>query len=354
MNQIEKTRQLLIKHYDKYPRLQIRDLFKFIFQSSFGCEHMISSLDVAIDYIREESDAVTQADDTAIDYLDGEYSRVHLSVLKKGLSAETFGKLFFASAKKEPDGKAKLEKKLDVVRTLVREGAFPFSADELDRAIEDWRGAGYPAIHHSEDFRQSYKPAYRVIANEYVPFIPLFARLDTMLKAGRTVVAIEGGSASGKSTLGKILEDVYGGTVFHMDDFFLRPEQRNDERYAEIGGNIDRERFLEEVLIPLSKNETVNYRKFDCSTMTLSQGVDVAPEKLVVIEGAYSMHPDLEKYYDLSVFLDISPKLQSQRISKRNSPEDAERFYNIWIPLENKYFSHTKAEERCDIKIPID
>ena len=34
-----------------------------------------------------------------------------------------------------------------------------------------------------------------------------------------------------------------------MDDFFLRPEQRRPERFAEPGGNVDRERFAAEVLV---------------------------------------------------------------------------------------------------------
>ncbi|MBQ8758231.1 MAG: hypothetical protein IJZ20_00890, partial [Clostridia bacterium] len=81
-----------------------------------------------------------------------------------------------------------------------------------------------------------------------MPFLPLFAKLDGMLLTGNVRLAVEGGSASGKSTLGALLESVYDCTVFHMDDFFLRPEQRTPERFAEIGGNVDRERFLSEVL----------------------------------------------------------------------------------------------------------
>ena len=59
--------------------------------------------------------------------------------------------------------------------------------------------------------------------------------------------------------------------------------------------------------------------------------------KVNIIEGAYSMHPTLAGYYDFSVFLDIEPKLQVLRIKKRNSPEMAERFFEEWIPLEQRY-----------------
>lgn len=57
--------------------------------------------------------------------------------------------------------------------------------------------------------------------NQTDRFAPLFAELDRRL-AGEVPVrlAIEGGSASGKTTLGKILAERYDCTVFHMDDFF--------------------------------------------------------------------------------------------------------------------------------------
>jgi uridine kinase len=138
-----------------------------------------------------------------------------------------------------------------------------------------------------------------------------------------------------------------------MDDFFLRPEQRTPERFSEIGGNIDRERFLKEVLLPLSNNHTVQYRRFDCSSMQLKDPVSITPTRLTVIEGAYSMHPALAPYYDFSIFLDISCELQKERILKRNSSAMAVRFFNEWIPLEQKYFSEMKIKKQCNLTIVI-
>lgn len=184
-------------------------------------------------------------------------------------------------------------------------------------------------------------------------FLPLIEKIDNKLQKGSVIVAIEGGSASGKTTLGRTLQEIYDCTIFHMDDFFLRTEQRTPERFAEVGGNVDRERFLEEVLIPISQNKPITYRKFDCSTFSFSTPITVTPKKLTIIEGAYSMHPELEKYYDLSVFLDISPELQKKRIEKRNTPQTAKQFFDKWIPLENIYFSKTEAKKRCDLSITI-
>jgi len=352
MLQNEKTRDLLISHCRAYPRLQIRDIFKFIYQSSFGCEHMVSSSYDVTNYILREYQDISHGEALA-EQLDGRYCRVHLSWLDKGLSAETLGKLFFLSAKKEENGKKVLIEKLDVARELVKERLLPFDADEFEIALNEWEKDDFPSVHHSEEFRSLYSPSYRVISDRFVPFLPLFAKLDSMLKNGKAILAVEGSSASGKSTLGEILREIYGCTLLHTDDFFLRPTQRTAARYAEAGGNLDRERFLEEVLMPLSRNSVIEYRRFDCSSFTLLPAVSITPEKLTVIEGAYSMHPELSGYYDLSVFLDISPELQKSRILKRNSPDMAKMFFERWIPLEKVYFEKMNVKDRCDMVIEI-
>lgn len=353
MKNINTTRNLLIKHYNTYPEMQVRDIFKFLYQSTFGCEHLVSNSDGVKEYIEKEFAGISPEAQATVEELDGNYCRVHLSYLNEGLSADTLAKLFIASAKKE-DGLSSLKEKLDVVREMVAEKLLPFSVEEFESALGAWEDEGYPAIRHSEAFREKYRPAYRVISKDLAVFLPLFAKLDAMLEKGNVRLAIEGGSASGKTTLGGLLEKIYGCTVFHMDDFFLRPQQRTPERYAEIGGNVDRERFLSEVLIPLSRGEDIEYRKFDCSVMDLGPVERVTPERLTVIEGAYSMHPELAGYYDLSVFLDVSPEKQRERIIKRNGPKMAQRFFGEWIPLETKYFEGTDIMSRCDMVIFID
>lgn len=353
MNKSEKTRELLTSYCIQYPSLQARDVFKYIFQSSFGCEHLVSSLEKAVGYISEEYETVDKNAPPLVEALDGNYSRVYLSYMNIGLSAQTLGKLFCLSSKKEEEGFSRLLEKIDVAKKLSEENIMPFSAEIFEKELKKWQSEGYNAVHHSEEYRSIYKPAYRVIANEFIPFLPLFAAIDRLLEKGKVRLAIEGGSASGKSTLGNMLESLYECTLFHMDDFFLQKHQRTPERYKEVGGNIDRERFLEEVLQPLSKNKEVSYRRFDCNTMTVKNAEIITPKKLTVIEGAYSMHPHFSGYYDLSVFLDISEDAQKRRILHRNTPNMAKRFFNEWIPYENTYFSQLKIKEKCDLIIKI-
>lgn len=347
------TKAVILDHYKNYPSLEISDIFKLLHQSTFGCEHMVSSPEYALLRIEDEAKSLRAETSPKLDVLDGDFSRVHLSNLNSGLSPKTLTALFCLSSKKKQGSIRELEDKLDSVKGLIFCGKLPFDIKEFENARAKWREQKYAPIHHSDNYRTLYNPAYRVISNEYIPFLPLFAKIDSMLAQDRIILAIDGGAASGKSTLGALLQEIYGCSIFHMDDFFLRPEQRTKERFAEIGGNVDRERFYNEVLIPLSKNEVVHYRPFDCGTFTLKDPIEVSPTPLSVIEGSYSMHPELSCRYDLSVFLDISPELQKKRIEIRNGKELADRFFSEWIPLENRYFEGFDIKSKCDIVIKV-
>ncbi len=162
------------------------------------------------------------------------------------------------------------------------------------------------------------------------------------------LLAIDGRCAAGKTTLGNRLAAEWDASLFHMDDFYLQSHQRTTERLAEPGGNVDRERFLEEVLLPLQEGKTVSYRRFDCGTLSFTPAQIIKPGRIAIIEGSYSCHPLLRDHYDLRIFLDIDPEKQMRRILKRNGPEAAERFRTIWIPLEETYFNVCNVREKCD------
>lgn len=186
-----------------------------------------------------------------------------------------------------------------------------------------------------------------------IPMELLQAIDERLPRQERLLLAIDGGSASGKTTLAALLAQRYGCPVFHMDDFFLRPEQRTPQRLAEPGGNVDRERFFSEVLQPLRQGGPASYRRYDCQTGQLLPPVLRQAGQLNVIEGAYSMHPELSALYDLSVFLAVSPETQRRRILQREPAFKQQLFFQKWIPMENRYFQTFSIPERCDLRIEI-
>ena len=173
----------------------------------------------------------------------------------------------------------------------------------------------------------------------------VFSKINAKLKEKDTpvIIAIDGMCAAGKSTLARELQQYYeqekiAVNVFHMDDFFLRKEQRTKERMEETGGNVDYERFFEEVIKPLKDNKKGKYRPYDCTTGEVAEGTFFESRRLNIIEGSYSRHPYFKEVYDIKIFMETQPDEQIRRIKKRNGEVMLSRFLNEWIPKENAYF----------------
>lgn len=161
----------------------------------------------------------------------------------------------------------------------------------------------------------------------------------------RFIAAIDGRCASGKTTLAQKLQERFGCTVFHMDDYFLRPEQRTETRL----GNVDHERFEEEILRPLKKGEPqISYRPYDCHVQKLLPPVTVSVSPFTVVEGSYCCHLALWEFYDLHIFLTVDPEKQLERIKARNA-DSVTMFEERWIPLEEQYFKAASVQSKCEL-----
>ena len=163
----------------------------------------------------------------------------------------------------------------------------------------------------------------------------------------RIIIAIDGCSGAGKSTFGTELKNIFGGNLFHIDDFFLPRERKTVERLAQPGGNFDRERFLQTVLLPTFFGEPVEYRRYDCSAGQMTAPQYVIPQPITIIEGVYSLHPELASFYNLKIFLDIQEEEQLRRLAARN-PEKLKDYQEQWIPMENRYFTAFSIPESCN------
>ena len=159
------------------------------------------------------------------------------------------------------------------------------------------------------------------------------------------LVAIDGRCGSGKTTLGEYLKGQLDCNLFHMDDFFLRMEQRTPDRMKETGGNVDYERFYETVLIPVQKKESVCYQPFSCKEWRLLDAYEIPYKRINIIEGSYSLHPYFGKPYQLKIFMNIASDVQLANIRKRNGEEKAKEFQEKWIPKEEAYFEKFHVQD---------
>ena len=175
------------------------------------------------------------------------------------------------------------------------------------------------------------------------------AILERLKKEESCIVTIDGLCGSGKSTLVSILKERFDCNVFHMDDYFLPKNMKTDDRLAEPGGNVHYERFQEEVLASLLRQETVTYHPYNCMTASLEAPITVTHKKLTIIEGTYSLHPTLRHAATLKVFLALDETEQLKRIKQRSGEEKLQQFIQVWIPLETRYFQELKIKDLCDL-----
>jgi len=156
------------------------------------------------------------------------------------------------------------------------------------------------------------------------------------------IIAVDGNSASGKTTFANKMAKETGATVIHMDDFFLQLHQRTNERFSEIGGNVDYERFEKEIINPLIEGKpTLNYHRFDCKTGKFAKELVVISntgKNDIIIEGVYCMRSKKwREVYDKMIFMEINKDEQLKRLKARN-PDLLNKFVNEWLPMEKKYF----------------
>ena len=354
MDSLSELQHVLTVHAERYPLMRPTDAVKLVFQNEMGGGHLIADARKSLERLCTEVGQIP-FDSAAplFEDIGNGLGRVMLAGLDPRLyTPEQLNADFVRSAQHHQGDPDMLRQKLDVLRKAAAEGLFAFSATELDDFLGPYMASGCPAVSHSPEYRTAYRPAYR-IAEKSLSLAGLIDEVCRLAQGrGPLVIAIDGRCASGKTTLAGRLHDVLGWSVVHMDDFFLRPEQRTPERYATPGENVDHERFLSEVLRPLRAGQPVEYRPFDCHIGQLGAPVRVSAAPVTVVEGSYSCHPSLRSLYDLRVFVTIEPDEQLRRIEARNGGY-AEVFRTRWIPLEEQYFSACGVEDCCEFTLTL-
>lgn len=363
--------EIIRAHAMRYPHIQPHDAVKLCYQACFGAGHMIFNTAGAVEYLNREYEQAQPDDSELFEPLPGGYARLNLGAAKReGLSAEIVFALFYATAATPPpeDAPQRFKALLEILAQLADDGTFEFSRHELEACLAEFLSdepepspVGYSGV-----YSYLYTPRYRVVDARYAPIIGLCKMIydkavssstvimpardpDDITHNHRTVIAIDGRCASGKSTAADLIVRAFGAEIVRCDDFFLPPELRKPERYAEPGGNIHYERFAHEVLAKLPDCKPFEYGVYDCSAGRITRTLRVGDSPFVIVEGAYSTHPRFGRYYTLSAFFDVSRETQRARIIARGGESAWQAFEQKWTPLEEAYIAATNADKRADI-----
>lgn len=340
---------LLKKHFANTPRMEPQDAVKLAYQSAFGCGHLLPAQERCARMIENEMGATAEDENEQPFTLIGNgLCRLNLaSPPVRALGAEMIARMMQASdevVRRRNDNTDRFEEALSLVEALAQAGEAPFSLQDFQAYLADYRSQGCPVVSHTPAYREAYHPAYRVVLSDC-------AQLMQVLLEEPRLVVIDGPCGSGKSTLAGLLARLFDTQPIPMDDFFLPFDMRTAERLSQPGGNVHYERFAAEVLDRFEHGQPVRWNRFNCSDGTLIAR-EMPASEVTVIEGSYSHHPALrEKLIQLNallVYIHVEDDEQLRRIEKRN-PELRHMFETRWIPLEKNYFEAYDIQGTADV-----
>lgn len=165
-------------------------------------------------------------------------------------------------------------------------------------------------------------------------------RIKSLKKDRQTLfVAIDGFGGSGKSTLAKELKNALGEGVdiVSLDDFSYPA---------------DKKRLIEQIIAPLKNSTKAKYQKYDWDSKSLKEWLTIEPGSIVIIEGLTSLHPELRKYYDLTIWLSMDQGSASERGINRDLNEYGvdvrNKWENEWKPMEKEYVESYRPQDTAD------
>ena len=160
--------EIVSRHLERYPLMLPRDVYKLIYQATMGPAHAVDSIRKAGERLRTELELPDHGpDEPLIDPISpsGELARVHLRSWKRaGLPPDPLLTAFAGTPDRFTGSRETLESLCDsLLSGSERLGGDPCELLELVRKT------GYPALHHSQRYRESYSPSYRVVLVALLP-----------------------------------------------------------------------------------------------------------------------------------------------------------------------------------------
>ncbi len=170
------------------------------------------------------------------------------------------------------------------------------------------------------------------------------------------LIALDGRSGTGKSTLSKQIASKVGAAVIEGDDFysggsFEQWDKRSPKEKAALC--IDWERMRVEALEPLLTGRTATWHPFNWQTnIGLAEySITCKPARIVILDGAYSSRPELADLIDLSILVQLPDATRRERLKGREQGSFMEKWHDVWDEAEDFYFKHVRPPSLFDLVI---
>ncbi|MGD2058878.1 MAG: hypothetical protein PVI04_09105 [Anaerolineales bacterium] len=158
---------------ETYPKMQVEDLYKLIYQAAMGCEHALSDVGYAKSILEQElGELQPSAAEPLIESIspNGSIVRVNLRpYLQSDRDPLELFEAFLQTAREYQGNLDALRQYIRVALKLNHAGTLPYDEQRLIQFFNELEQAGFPAVHHSRQYREAYSPAYRVIYRAFFP-----------------------------------------------------------------------------------------------------------------------------------------------------------------------------------------
>ena len=175
------------------------------------------------------------------------------------------------------------------------------------------------------------------------------------------VLALDGRSGVGKSTVAAVLADRLPATVIPTDDFFAA-EITDAGWHARTAAErardcIDWRRMCQCALDPLLAERSAVWHPFDFaggpradgSYAISTQTVRREPAPIIILDGAYSARPELDHVIGLSVLVEAPMAVRAARRAAREHPAFLTAWHERWDAAEDYYFTKVRPRGAFDL-----
>jgi len=168
-------RDLIIANIERYPAMQPVDVYKLVYQGTFGPAHLAADSLLMLNYLQDEIAGIDADSNTASFEPvcpSRKYIRINLKYFKAidGDPHKLVSAILRSSVTTTDSNSIKKHWKW--VEEMAEDGELPFEPVAFQAFSDSIKNLHYPVIHHSEEFMKIYKPAYRVINREFEDFLP--------------------------------------------------------------------------------------------------------------------------------------------------------------------------------------
>lgn len=175
------------------------------------------------------------------------------------------------------------------------------------------------------------------------------------------VVALDGRSGAGKTSLATDVASNVDAAVVHGDDFYrdmLDVDRRALSPVQGVDRYFDHQRLRQEALEPLVRRQAARFGCFNwMEGAGLTRPVTVEARDIVVVEGVYSARPEFDDLLDLKVLVEVSDHIREHRRRARPrtvSREDPQSWDTRWEAAERVYFDTIRPRTAFDLIVTGD